>query len=412
VREKGESYIILTMPARLRTDFLIVGAGIIGLALAKQLREKFPGKKVIILEKEKDVAMHTSGRNSGVLHAGFYYTSDSLKARFTAVGSREMKKYCRENGLKLNECGKVVVAQNPSDLDTLYELERRGIKNGVNVKIIDESELLEIEPNAKTLQKALYSPDTATVEPTEVCLSLKKDLMRHGVEFNFSEGYLKKTGANAILTEAGRTIEYGKLINCAGLYADKIANDFNFGLKYTILPFKGMYLKYVYEDKPVKMNIYPVPDIKNPFLGVHYTVTVDNAIKIGPTAMPAFWRENYDFSHNFDIKELLPVLTYAGWLFVKNSFGFRDLAFREMLKYSRKHFICLAEKLVRRIDASGFKEWSKPGIRAQLLDKENLELVQDFVVSGDKNSVHILNAVSPAFTSSFPFTRWVVENHV
>ncbi len=202
------------------------------------------------------------------------------------------------------------------------------------------------------------------------------------------------------------------IINAAGLYADTIAKQYDFSSKYTIIPFKGLYLKYIKNDAPIRTNIYPVPNLKNPFLGVHYTVTVNNTIKIGPTSVPAFWRENYNFYSRFRFSELAQILRWEAILFLTNAFGFRNLAFEEMSKYNRKHFVKLATRLVQTIDKTGFKEWSTPGIRAQLLNKKTKELVQDFVVEGDKQSIHILNAVSPAFTSSFPFARWVVDQYV
>ena len=400
------------MHKKQKTDYLIIGAGIIGLTLAKQLKETFPDKSIIILEKEEDVGFHSSGRNSGVLHAGFYYTANSLKARFTRDGNAIMKEYCRKNGLKINECEKVVVARNEKEFNTLYELEKRGKINGVDIKIIDEKELKEIEPNAKTLQKALYSPTTATIDPLEICLCLKNELAESGIEIYFHEGYAKKIGANSVLTQKGKIINYEKIINCAGLYADKIAGDYGFCEDFTIIPFKGLYLEYGLSDKPVKTNIYPVPDILNPFLGVHYTVDVNNTVKIGPTAIPAFWRENYSGFDKFNVGECASILTREGLLFLTGAFGFRKLAFKEMLKYRKKYFISLAESLTRTINSEGFNKWSKPGIRAQLLNKKTQELVQDFVVRGDKNSIHVLNAVSPAFTSSFPFTKWVIDNYL
>ena len=163
---------------------------------------------------------------------------------------------------------------------------------------------------------------------------------------------------------------------------------------------------------PVKTNIYPVPNLKNPFLGVHFTITSDNHIKIGPTSMPAFWRENYKGFDYFSLSEFLNIISWEAQLFLTNAFGFRDLAIEEVKKYQRKYFIGLAKKMVYNIDEKGFKEWTTPGIRAQLLNINTKELVQDFVVEGDKESIHVLNAVSPAFTSSFPFSRWVVENFI
>ena len=394
------------------SDYLIIGAGIIGLAIARELRSRFSQATITIIEKEPDVAYHSSGRNSGVLHAGFYYSADSLKAKFTRDGNFAMKDFCREKGLKLNECQKVVVAKDESELEPLYELDRRGKRNGVDVKIITEGELKEIDPNAKTHKFALYSPNTATVDPTELNKAVRDELLAKGVKIIFSEGYKSKIDGKTIETTTGRLLSAKKVINTAGLYADRIARDFGFSQQYTIIPFKGIYLKYTKKDKPIKTNIYPVPNLKNPFLGVHYTITVDGTIKIGPTSIPAFWRENYKGMDNFKAGELGNVLGWESRLFLSNAFGFRGLAFDEMKKYNKSYFVNLATSMVHSIDKSGFTEWSKPGIRAQLLNTKTLELVMDFVVEGDDNTIHVLNAVSPAFTCSFPFAKWVVDNYI
>lgn len=395
-----------------QTDYLIIGAGIIGLCIAKELKAQNKDASIIILEKEKDTAYHSSGRNSGVLHAGFYYTANSLKAKFTRDGSMEMIKFCEDNNLKINKCQKVVVANDENELASLQELYKRGITNNVEVSLIDEDELSLKFPNVKTYKQALYSPNTATVDPIQICQFIKNELINQNVVFCFEEAFVKNIGNNQVLTSKNNTIQAKKIINCAGLYADKIAKNYGFASKYTILPFKGIYLKYTLDDKPINTNIYPVPNLKNPFLGVHYTITVDNIIKIGPTAIPAFWRENYKGFSNFKLDEFLEILKYEIKLFATNAFNFRALAFEEMKKYNKEYFVSLALKMVNSIKKQGFNEWSKPGIRAQLLNTDTLELVQDFVVEADNNSVHVLNAVSPAFTSSFVFARWVVENYI
>jgi len=393
------------------SDYLIIGAGIIGLAIAREINSNFPEAKIVIIEKESDVAFHSSGRNSGVLHAGFYYTADSLKAKFTREGNELMRNYCYINKLQINECKKVVVAQNSEELTALFELEKRGKVNGVDIRLITEEELAAIEPNAVTYQYALFSPNTATVDPVEVCQCMKNELIKKGVEIFFCEPYKKRLNTNTILTNK-HVITSKKIINTAGLYADKIAKDFGFSKNYTILPFKGIYLKYKGIGKPIQTNIYPVPNLKNPFLGVHYTITVDNVVKIGPTSIPAFWRENYKGWRNFRLNELFQILWWEAILFVSNTFGFRNLAIDEIKKYNRNYFTSLAAAMVKTIDRKGFKEWSKPGIRAQLLDVRKKKLVMDFVVEGDKDSIHVLNAVSPAFTGCMPFARWVVDNYI
>ena len=394
-----------------KCDFLIIGGGVVGLAIARELNSRSPNARIVVIEKEPDVAFHSSGRNSGVLHAGFYYTADSLKAKLTRDGNAAMRQYCQQNKLRIHECKKVVVAQTSDELPALFELEKRGKTNGVDVRIIDENELAEIDPNARTCKHALYSPTTATVDPVEVTRCLKDELIQKGVIISFGEPYLKRISGNKIRT-AKRLIEATHLINAAGLYADRVGKDFGYAQHYTIIPFKGIYLKYTNADKPIRTNIYPVPNLKNPFLGVHYTITVDGTIKIGPTAIPAFWRENYDGMGNFDAGEMTEIMAREAQLFLLNSFGFRDLAFEEMRKYSRNYFSGLAAQLVKKIDREGFREWSRPGIRAQLLDTKTRKLVMDFLVEGDGSSTHILNAVSPAFTCSFPFAKMIVDRFV
>lgn len=301
-----------------------------------------------------------------------------------------------------------MVAQSAGELPALFELEKRGKTNGVDVRVIDERELAEIEPNARTHKHALLSPTTATVDPVEVTRCLKNELIRKGVQLSFSEPYLRRIAGNKVRTSK-RTIEAKHLINAAGLYADRIGKDFGYSRHYTIIPFKGIYLKYTNPDKPIRTNIYPVPNLKNPFLGVHYTITVDGTIKIGPTAIPAFWRENYAGLGSFDAGEMVEIVAREAQLFLLNSFGFRDLAFEEMRKYHRSYFAGLAAQLVKTIDVEGFREWSRPGIRAQLLDTKTRKLVMDFVVEGDRSSTHVLNAVSPAFTCSLSFSKMIVD---
>lgn len=395
----------------IKTDFLIIGAGIVGLAVAKALREVYPEKEICIIEKESSLGAHASGRNSGVLHAGFYYTPNSLKAKFTKQGNQELKEFCEEKGIRVNKCGKIVVAQNEGELEVLFELKRRGDINGVELHVITEKELRDLEPNAKTYNYALYSPNTATVDPLEVLKAVESELREKEVKIFYNSPYREKLNDDLGVIAGDKTFKAKKIINCAGLYADKIAKDFGFSKDYELVPFKGVYLEYKGNDQFIKRNIYPVPDIRFPFLGVHFTVRVDGKIKIGPTAMPAFWRENYEGFNSFNFKELLETIKWNTLMFIKKS-EFRRLAIEEMRKYSKSYLIEQAKMLVYNIPSADLFRWSKPGIRAQLIDKRSLTLIQDFVVEGDEYSVHILNAVSPAFTASFPFARYVVEKYI
>ena len=386
------------------SDFLIIGGGVIGLSIARELRNKFHGAKVILIEKEDHCGEHASGRNSGVLHAGFYYTADSLKARFTRDGNRALTEYCESNGLKINKCGKLVVTQNEGELQWLDELMSRAEKNGVDLQIVDQKEAESIEPRVKTYQRALFSPTTSSVDPGEVMTHLHKDAIAEGVDVHLGVRYLSRT-ANGIQTNAG---DYNAryIINCAGLYADTIGRDFGFSKHYRILPFKGLYL---YSNEPagsLRTNIYPVPDLRNPFLGVHFTVTAKGAVKIGPTAIPAFWREQYKGVENFNSGELIEILFRQAGLFVSSNFDFKRLAWEEIQKYSRGHLVSLASNLLQGVRRSQYKKWGPPGIRAQLLDLKEKKLEMDFVVESDDKSMHILNAVSPAFTCSLPFAKY------
>ena len=389
-------------------DFLIIGGGIIGLNIAIEIKKLKPNATVMVLEKEPEVGMHSSGRNSGVLHAGFYYTADSLKAKFTREGNAQLREFCYSRGLNINECGKVVVASSEKELDALEELKRRGDTNGVDLQWRSEKNIEKEYPNIKTYKKALYSPSTATVDPREVTKEFAKYAEELGVLVRYNAKYLGRADNDSISINDD-IIKYKKLINSAGLYADKIANDFGFSKNYTIIPFKGIYLKDSRNLSSLVTNVYPVPNLSNPFLGVHYTLTVDKEAKIGPTAIPAFWRENYRGFDNFSFKEFMQIIYYESKLFMGNSFGFRLLAIEEIKKYRESYLLNLAKKLTRNMDHSGYDRWSTPGIRAQLLDKRTLELVQDFIVERDEKSVHILNAVSPAFTSSIPFAKWIVK---
>lgn len=392
----------------LSSDFLIIGGGIIGLSIAKEINNRHPGSKIIVMEKEGSLARHASGRNSGVLHAGFYYTPDSLKARFTAEGSRLMNEYCLEHDLPINRCGKVVVAAEDNDIETLYELKRRGDSNGVKLEMVDERQLMDIEPNAKTCHMALFSPATAVVNPEKVVNYIGNELMqKKNVEILFNEMFIKRVdGQNAVT--ASQKISYNYLINTAGQYSDKVAHQFGVGNNYTLIPFKGLYLEYK-GDNPLRRHIYPVPDLRNPFLGIHFTKTVEGKVKVGPNSVPALWRENYSGLSNFKISEMLNILSTEAQLFISNRGNFRTLAMSESKKYRKDYFIRQASRLMKKLDTNKFGKWLKPGIRAQLLDKEKMNFVMDFVVEHGENSTHILNAVSPAFTSAFSFSRHVVD---
>ena len=389
------------------SDFLIIGAGVIGLAIARELRQRHPDARITVLEKESTLAAHASGRNSGVLHAGFYYSADSLKARFSQQGNQEMTAFCREQGLLINPCGKLVVARDESELKGLGELLARGLRNNVPVEMVDAAQAREIEPRIRTFERALWSPTTASVDPVQVVTALAAEVSRQGVDIRTGTAYLGRKG-QTLQTSAGDH-QAGYVINAAGLYADRIARDFGFSSHYRVLPFKGLYL---YSSEPpgsLRTNVYPVPDLRNPFLGVHFTVTASGLTKIGPTAIPAFWREQYNGWENFSGSELTEILWRQAGLFLASGFDFKRLAWEEIRKYYRPIMVGFAEKLVEGVSAGQYRQWGRPGIRAQLLDIRERKLEMDFVFERDEQSLHILNAVSPAFTCAFPFARHICD---
>jgi len=389
------------------TDFLIIGGGIIGVSIARELKKSFPACSITLLEKEQQYGLHASGRNSGVLHAGFYYTADSLKARFTREGNQVLREYCKVKGLPLNECGKLVVAQNERELPQMEELLRRGAANGVPLESISEEDARKIEPRVKTYQRAIFSPTTATADPVSVLRSMQQDALQEGVIF-VSESRVTQASSSFVRTSQGDW-SAGYVINAAGLHADSIARMFGFGERHRIVPFKGLYL---YSDEPAgafRTNIYPVPDLRNPFLGVHFTVTVDGHAKIGPTAIPAFWREQYNGLQNFDLRDCTETLWRELGLILFAGFDFKRLAYEELAKYNRRYLVKLASELASRVNPRDYRRWGRAGIRAQLMDVRTRKLEMDFVIEGDSRSLHILNAVSPGWTCSIPFARYVVS---
>lgn len=390
-------------------DVVICGAGILGLTIAREL-VKSGHNDIIIFDKEDGLGYHASGRNSGVLHAGIYYDPGTLKAKMCLTGNQRMQAYCEEHDLPLFKSGKVIVARDESELPTLDELEKRATANGGTVEMIDEAQLAEIEPNAKTVDRALYSLLTAVVDPRVILEKMHDELETSGkVRFFFDTRFLS-AGTNLVRTSQG-DIGHGLFINAAGAFSDKVAQSFGIAQNYRLLPFKGIYrvLKKPAADK-IKGSIYPVPNIKNPFLGVHFTRSVHGDVYVGPTAIPAFGRENYGILKGID-SEIFSILFREMNMFIANE-KFRGVALEEPRKYFFKHFFEDAKKLVKHIVPNDVMSSPKVGIRPQLVDIKTNELVMDFVVEKHENTVHILNSISPAFTSSMYFAELVVKKYV
>jgi L-2-hydroxyglutarate oxidase LhgO len=383
-------------------DFLVIGGGVVGLSVAIELKSIDPSLSVVLIEKESNLGMHASGRNSGVIHAGFYYSPDSLKARFCVEGNIELRKLIRDYGLTILETGKVVLAKNDQEVEVLENLATRGEKNSVRIELHDSQSLSSYEPLAKTHKKFLWSPDTAVAKPLEIIRALEDKAIKRGVKIergiiatNFAgefNGWLPK-----------------HLVNCAGSQADRIAKSYGFGANFEMLPFLGRYKKIPWISLPLKTQVYPVPNTRNPFLGVHFTKTADGFVKIGPTAIPVFNREQYHFMQNWKVKDLTSSLR-AGFSILKGHKHDPSSIFaEEFLRIVPRIMRMDAEKLIPSF--KDLNDWTSsiPGIRSQIVDTRTGELVSDFLIEGDKDSTHVLNAVSPGWTSSIPFGAYVAR---
>ena len=393
---------------RLSADLVVIGGGIVGLAVADAWLLRNPKSSVIVLEKELSLAAHASGRNSGVLHAGFYYAPDSLKARLTRQGNAQLREFCHEAGVPIRETGKVVVAQSEGELPALQELHRRAVANGVEVELIDEQQLRELEPLARTHVKALWSPTTAVANPTAVVEALAARVQAQGGQVLMGSAVLG-AGPGWVRTASQGEIGAGHIVNAAGLYADVVAHWFDVGNDYRMLPFKGLYWYGSWEPGRLQRHVYPVPDARNPFLGVHLTVTVDGRAKIGPTAIPALWREDYGGVHGLKAAESLEIARTYPRFFTSKDHDVPGLIRSELPKYSRKHLVRQAAALVPSDRVEDFTEKGRDGVRAQLFHLPTKKLEMDFVVERGESSTHILNAVSPGWTSSLAFASYVID---
>ena len=386
-------------------DFGVIGAGIVGLAMANRVREIHPNATIAVFDKEDSIGRHASGRNSGVLHAGFYYSPDSLKAQLTRDGNQMLRDFCAQESIAVKTTGKVVVTQNESQIPALQELHRRGNANGVSTELISVEKLAEFEPLARTVQVALWSPNTAVANPLAVTKALAAKVVREGTVLKLGQKVTKATDQRISTDSENYTI--GHVINTAGLYADKVAKQFGFCDDYAMLPFKGLYWYGNWAPGKLQRHVYPVPDVRNPFLGVHLTVTVEGRAKIGPTAIPIFSRESYSGFGGLSVKEILNIIGIYPKFLTSSHHDVLGLIKSELPKYLQHHLVNQAKALVPSIRSQDFKERGNPGIRAQLLDTKNKKLEMDFVVRGDENSTHLLNAVSPAWTSALAMAEHV-----
>ncbi len=396
-------------------DFLIIGGGIVGVTIALELRNRYPKQKIAIVEKESKLGLHSSGRNSGVLHSGIYYPKGTLKSEVCREGSLEMADFHLQHGLRLKQCGKVLVVADEQDAPQFDLLRNRASEQGISIEILDETQLKECEPEARSANgKAIFVPSTAVGDPAAVMHVLNDQLKQNDIKIYLSDKVSDVDVRKSKLSlDSGESLSYGHVINSAGLYADKVAHQFGCGRKYTLLPFKGIYWK-LKPDANITFNhlVYPVPDLRVPFLGVHTTTTVDGSTYFGPTAVPAWGRENYYGFDGINREDLSRIVFLIMRQYVANRDGFRRLAWQEGRRYFKRWFIEAAKAIVPRLEENHLIQTDKVGIRAQMFNLKNHSLVNDFLIEQGGNSTHILNAISPAWTSAFPFARHVCDHYI
>ena len=397
------------------TEILILGGGMVGLSIAHQILEKYPKISITVVDKEKVIGAHSSGRNSGVLHAGIYYPPNTVKARVCVKGSRRLRQWCEFEKIPILSCGKVIAPQALNLDSQLDLLKKRGCQNGAEVHLIDEKEFFKLVPDGRTASgRALWSPNTCVVKPKLVLERLRKRLEERNVKFifdaNFYDVDINNRCAKFLISKSRDQIHYGHLFNTTGLQADRISHKFQLAKDYTLLPFKGQYWK-LDPRAPFNFttNLYPVPDLNVPFLGVHVTPSPDGTVSFGPTAIPAWGRENYFGMQGFEPIMASQFLFDLAGQWIQNSGGFRQYAREQALHGIKPLFVKAAQALVPALKGEHLIPSEKVGIRAQLFDRKSGKLIQDFTLDHGLSSTHVLNAISPAFTASFELADLILE---
>ena len=380
-------------------DIAIIGGGILGLSTAMQLMERAPNWRVAVIEKEAQLAMHQTGHNSGVMHSGIYYRPGSHKAQFCVSGLNNMVKFCDENEIEYQQCGKVIVALNESELGRLQDLFERGTANGVpDLEIVGPERLKEIEPHTVGI-RALWAPHTGIVDFTKVAAAFANKFQQAGGDI-FTGAAVKKitnmTGSVALETTKG-TLQAKHLINCAGLYADKVATMTGEKLGVKIIPFRGEYYTLRPESHHLVSGlIYPVPDPQFPFLGVHFTRNIKGHVEAGPNAVMALRREGYR-KRDFSLGESMANLAYPG--FWKMAAKYWKIGMGEVYRsFNKRVFLHDLQRLIPEIRNSDLDSGGS-GVRAQAVARDG-SLLDDFSIIQERDAIHVLNAPSPGATSS------------
>lgn len=388
-------------------DFIIIGGGIVGMSTAMQLLDKYPGKKLLVVEKEAGPAYHQTGHNSGVIHAGVYYTPGSLKAKFCLQGNLDTKAFCTENGIAYNECGKLLVATNELEMQRMKALWERTEANGLERIWLSAAELREREPNITGIG-GIFVPSSGIVSYREVTEAMAAKIIERGGEINYQTEVMGlKEESTCVQVETSRGNFSGQyLISCSGLMADRVVRMLGIEPEFQICPFRGeYYLLPAQHNQIVKHLIYPIPDPNMPFLGVHLTRMIDGTVTVGPNAVLAWKREGYRKT-DISLKDSLETLGYSGirkvlranlkpgLIELKNSI-FKSGYLKEVQKYCPS---------ITKADLQSYPA----GVRAQAVSNDG-KLVDDFLFVRSKRTINVCNAPSPAATSALPIGRYIIS---
>ncbi len=391
----------------MKTDFLVIGAGVMGINVARELKQRFADASVAVIDKENGCGRHSSGRNVGMLDAGFSWPADSLKARFCKEGNEQLGRYCEDRKLALNRCGELVIARDDDELSSLDGVQRRAESNGVELETVTAREAKEIEPRARVHEQALFSPTSAAVDPLAVLQQMEQDARSVGVKFHYSNSYLRKAGDELIATRG--TIQAGYVVNCAGLHADRIAQEFGFGTRYRMLPIKHNYLESSEPPGAFRTHITAASELSGSYPGVRIVLGVDGRPRLGPEVKPALWREQYHGAEGFQPFEMSGVVKLGLSQMFQGGKEICRACLQRFRGKAHSRLIAAGSRLAEGISPNDYRDWARPEIQPQLVDTETHRLVADFVVEGDGKSMHVLNTVSPAFTCGLPFARYVCE---
>jgi len=388
-------------------DLAIIGGGIIGIATALEMSRRYPGMGVIVLEKEAGLAQHQTGRNSGVIHAGVYYAPGSLKARFCKEGVEDTIRFCRENGLPVEQCGKLLVATDPEELPRMKALEERCVQNGLAIERLDVAELRRREPRISGVG-ALFTPITGIVDYGLVTHTMARHLVERGVEIRvgFEVATIHETPGGVEIVGNGERLTARNLIVCAGIMADRMARLCGMDVDFQMVPFRGEYFRLGSDkDDIVQHLIYPIPDPALPFLGVHLTRMIGGYVTVGPNAVLALGRDSYGKT-DINLSDLTEMIRFRGFrkAIAKN---LRSGLAEQWNSLNRRAYLKLCQRYCPELTLADLTPY-RPGIRAQAVMTDGT-LVHDFLIRETARTIHVCNAPSPAATSAIPISRNIAD---